>query len=120
MMGTRAITLSSRLFRQILSILMSAGVPGKTLESTTPQFYPQVVEFYPGSEQLEVVLLVSNFHHRKGGAPVKEVTAISDVIIGCSTFAPSGSNVKAIVSSGYSIDPVMSNYEKYSNILISK
>jgi PAS domain S-box-containing protein len=48
--------------------LMSAGVPGKTLESTIPQFYPQVVEFTPGSEQVEVVVLVSNFHHRKGGA----------------------------------------------------
>ena len=48
--------------------LMSAGVPGKTLESTTPQFYPQIVEFKSSSEQLEVVILVSNFHHRKGGA----------------------------------------------------
>ncbi len=48
--------------------LMSAGVPGKTPESTIPQFYPQVVEFKPVSEQLEVVILVSNFHHRKGGA----------------------------------------------------
>jgi hypothetical protein len=60
-----------------------------------------------------VVILVSNFHHRKGGAPVKEVTAISDIIVGCSTFALSGSNVKAIDSSGYSIDPVMSHYEEY-------
>jgi len=48
--------------------LMSAGAPGKTPESTIPQFYPQVVEFTPGSEQVEVVVLVSNFHHRKGGA----------------------------------------------------
>jgi CheY-like chemotaxis protein len=29
----------------------------------------------------------------KGGAPVKEVTTISDVIVGCSTFALSGSKV---------------------------
>ena len=48
--------------------LMSTGVPGKTFESTTPQFYPRVVEFNPGSVQLEVVIPVSNFHHRKGGA----------------------------------------------------
>ena len=48
--------------------LMSAGVPGKTPESTIPQFYPRVVEFKPDSEQLEVVILVSNFYHRKGGA----------------------------------------------------
>jgi PAS domain S-box-containing protein len=48
--------------------LVSAGVPGETPESTIPQFYPRVVEFKPVSEQLEVVILVSNFHHRKGGA----------------------------------------------------
>jgi len=47
--------------------IVSTGVPGKTPESTIPQFYPQVVEFKPDSEQLEVVILVSNFHHRKGG-----------------------------------------------------
>ncbi len=48
--------------------LMSAGVPGKTLQSTIPQFYPRVVEFKPDSEHLEIVILASNFHHRKGGA----------------------------------------------------
>jgi len=48
--------------------LMSAGVPGKTRAATQPQFYPQVVEFNPRSEQLDVIIQVSNFHHRKGGA----------------------------------------------------
>jgi PAS domain S-box-containing protein len=48
--------------------LMSVGVPGNTPKSTTPLFLPQVIEFNPDSEQLEVVILVSNFHHRKGGA----------------------------------------------------
>jgi PAS domain S-box-containing protein len=48
--------------------LMSAGRPGKTFESTTPQFYPQVVDFQPASEHLEVIIQVSNYHHRKGGA----------------------------------------------------
>ena len=48
--------------------LMSAGRPGKTFESTIPQFYPQVVNFQPASERLEVMIRVSNFHHRKGGA----------------------------------------------------
>jgi two-component system, cell cycle sensor histidine kinase and response regulator CckA len=48
--------------------LMSAGVPGKTPQSTKPRFFPQVVEFKPVFEQLEVVILVSNFHHHKGGA----------------------------------------------------
>ena len=48
--------------------LYSAGVPGETPDSTIPQFNPQVVEFTTGSEQLEVIILVSNFFHRKGGA----------------------------------------------------
>ena len=48
--------------------LMSAGVPGQTRELTLPQFYPQVVEFSPRSRQLDVIIQVSNFHHRKGGA----------------------------------------------------
>jgi PAS domain S-box-containing protein len=48
--------------------LMSAGMPGKTPESTRPQFYPQVVEFNPSSRQLDVIIQVSNFYHRKGGA----------------------------------------------------
>jgi PAS domain S-box-containing protein len=48
--------------------LLSAGRPGKTFESTIPQFYPQVVNFQPASERLDVIIQVSNFHHRKGGA----------------------------------------------------
>lgn len=49
-------------------LLLSNGIPGKTAESTRPQFYPQVVEFNPSSRQLDVIIQVSNFHHRKGGA----------------------------------------------------
>lgn len=48
--------------------LMSAGFPGITIQSTIAQFYPRVVEFSPDSASLEVVILASNFHHRKGGA----------------------------------------------------
>ena len=48
--------------------LMSAGRPGKDFESTTPQFYPRVVDFQPASEHLQVIIQVSNYHHRKGGA----------------------------------------------------
>ena len=48
--------------------LMSAGRPGKTFESTNPQFDPQVVNFQPASKRLELIIQVSNFHHRKGGA----------------------------------------------------
>lgn len=49
-------------------LLMSAGIPGKTRESTRPQFYPQVVEYKPDSRRLNVIIQVSNFYHRKGGA----------------------------------------------------
>jgi PAS domain S-box-containing protein len=48
--------------------LIQVGLPGKTSESTIPQFYPQVVQFQPAAKHLEVVIRVSNFHHRKGGA----------------------------------------------------
>jgi PAS domain S-box-containing protein len=48
--------------------LISVGRPGKTFESTIPQFYPQVVDFQPASDHVEVIIQVSNYHHRKGGA----------------------------------------------------
>jgi PAS domain S-box-containing protein len=48
--------------------LISVGRPGNTFESTIPQFCPQVVDFQPTAEHLEVIIWVSNFHHRKGGA----------------------------------------------------
>jgi len=49
-------------------MLLSAGNPGKTAASTRPRFYPQVAEFTPSARQLDVIIHVSNFHHRKGGA----------------------------------------------------
>jgi signal transduction histidine kinase len=48
--------------------LTSAGVPGKTRDTTVPQFHPHVVDFKPDSYRLDVIIQVSNFHHRKGGA----------------------------------------------------
>ena len=48
--------------------LTSAGTPGKTFDTTVPQFHPHVVDFKPDSDQLDVIIQVSNFHHRKGGA----------------------------------------------------
>jgi PAS domain S-box-containing protein len=48
--------------------LLSSGVPGTTRQTTRPQFYPQVVDFQPVSAHIDIVILVSNFHHRKGGA----------------------------------------------------
>ncbi|MGD2271637.1 MAG: PAS domain S-box protein [Desulfobacterales bacterium] len=47
--------------------LFSAGVPGKTLETTVPCYCPQVVDFEIGSDRMEIIFQVSNFHHRRGG-----------------------------------------------------
>jgi len=49
-------------------LLFTAGNPGNTAESTRPRFYPQVAEYNPRAGQLDVIIQVSNFHHRKGGA----------------------------------------------------
>ena len=48
--------------------LYSSGKPGNTPDNTMPGFVPQVVEFTPESNKLEIVCHVSNFHHRSGGA----------------------------------------------------
>ena len=47
--------------------LSSAGVPGVDPESTTPKWCRQVAGLAPYTNSLEIVLHVSNFHHRKGG-----------------------------------------------------
>jgi PAS domain S-box-containing protein len=47
--------------------LASAGVPGALRETETPKWCRQVVGFEPSTDHLEIVLHVSNFHHRKGG-----------------------------------------------------
>jgi PAS domain S-box-containing protein len=48
--------------------LTSAGIPGKTSDTTVPQFHPHVVDFNPDFDRLDVIIQVSNFHHRRGGA----------------------------------------------------
>ena len=48
--------------------LTSAGIPGKTFDTTVPRFHPHVADFSPHSDRLDVIIQVSNFHHRKGGA----------------------------------------------------
>ena len=48
--------------------LYSSGQPGQDAGTTEPGFVPQVVEFKPDSQTLEIVCHVSNFHHRLGGA----------------------------------------------------
>jgi PAS domain S-box-containing protein len=47
--------------------LISAGVAGTARDTTIPKWYRQVAGFEPSTDQFEIVLHVSNFHHRKGG-----------------------------------------------------
>ena len=46
----------------------SAGVPGTDRASTKPQFAPQVADFALGDKEMDLLLQVSNFHHRRAGA----------------------------------------------------
>jgi hypothetical protein len=50
------------------------GTPGKTFETTVPQWMPQVVPLELKSDTVRIVLQVSNFNHYKGG--VKEQIAL--------------------------------------------
>jgi PAS domain S-box-containing protein len=45
----------------------SLGQAGIDRETTLPQQYPQIIDFEPHSNQLELIIQVSNFHHRRGG-----------------------------------------------------
>jgi PAS domain S-box-containing protein len=46
----------------------SAGTAGKNRETTVPRYFPQVVGFEAKTNQMEVILHVSNFHLKRGGA----------------------------------------------------
>lgn len=45
-----------------------AGTPGKSLETSVPRYFPHVVDFKPKSNHIEMILQISNYHHRRGGA----------------------------------------------------
>ncbi|MCK5417060.1 MAG: PAS domain S-box protein [Desulfobacterales bacterium] len=47
----------------------SLGVPGKDRETTVARQLHQVVAFEPQTSPIEIILQVSNFHHRRGGGP---------------------------------------------------
>jgi len=47
--------------------MASAGVAGPDREATVPKQFRQVVDFEYNADQLEIILHVSNFHHKKGG-----------------------------------------------------
>ncbi|XOV87521.1 MAG: 7TM diverse intracellular signaling domain-containing protein [Pseudomonadota bacterium] len=48
--------------------LFRAGEPGTSETTTEPAYRPAVVQFTPRSGRVELILQVSNFHHRLGGA----------------------------------------------------
>jgi len=45
----------------------SAGRAGSTPATTAPRQFPAIVAFQPESDRVEILLHVSNFHHRRGG-----------------------------------------------------
>ena len=46
----------------------SLGHAGKNRETTVPRLFPQIVDFEIKTDQMELIIQVSNFHHRRGGA----------------------------------------------------
>ena len=48
-------------------LTLSNGTVGRNQAETTPQYLPNTGTIYPHGTSLEIVLQVSNFHHRKGG-----------------------------------------------------
>lgn len=47
--------------------ILSVGKAGVTPETTVPRYFPQVVDFVPDSNRIELICQVSNFHHKRGG-----------------------------------------------------
>jgi PAS domain S-box-containing protein len=45
----------------------SLGQAGKSRETTVPRQFPQIVAFAHKTNQMEIIIQVSNFHHRRGG-----------------------------------------------------
>ena len=47
--------------------LGTGGIAGKNPQTTVPRHSPKIVDFKVESDPLEIILQVSNFHHRRGG-----------------------------------------------------
>lgn len=45
-----------------------AGKPGKSLADSGARYFPHVLDFTPRANRIEMILQVSNYHHRRGGA----------------------------------------------------
>ena len=48
-------------------LLVSSGHPGQSADTTTPLFSPGIAEFETDSDRIDILVHVSNFHHRQGG-----------------------------------------------------
>ncbi len=58
----------------------AGGVVGESTRIARPGYRPDVYEFVPAGDRLDIVLQISNFHHRKGGAWEKIVMGPGPVI----------------------------------------
>jgi PAS domain S-box-containing protein len=47
----------------------SLGIAGEKRETTVPRQLYRVVDFEPETKRIELIMQVSNFHHRRGGGP---------------------------------------------------
>jgi PAS domain S-box-containing protein len=43
------------------------GIAGENFETTIPRQFPQIVDYEPKTNQMQIIFQVSNFHHRRGG-----------------------------------------------------
>lgn len=47
--------------------MISVGLAGQNRETTVPRYFPQVVDFDSETDQVELIIQVTNFHLRRGG-----------------------------------------------------
>lgn len=45
----------------------TSGIVGKTKEEASPAYTPHVADFFRDSSEVEIIMQVSNFYHKKGG-----------------------------------------------------
>lgn len=57
---------SSEIFIDGISYLKS-GNPAKTKENTIPSLKSAVIDFTPQNNEIEIIIQIANFHHKKGG-----------------------------------------------------
>lgn len=74
-------------------LIASAGTVGKSRETMTSQYLPQVALFVPQHGENEIVIQVSNFYHRSGGileslviGSEKQITELRNKSIAYETF----------------------------------